>query len=439
MNVSLNCPIQSSTSLFPPKTAVEVPEKFLHLWELTNKQWAERSTDILNAKIDRYCLQFTPVGKTEQMIGFIVKRLLSPGSNIAVIGDIHGDDLKFVLTLKSLLPDFFDEQGHLKPDKYIILLGDYVDRGVNSLKILEMVMTIKMENPDQVFVIRGNHEDLNTSKNKLIEYTKNDPKYLDYKKSAINLDQLNRFYECLPVMVFIGQKTDSGVQEYMQFSHAFANLYTDPYPLFVSNDEHLWIKKDENKFSLRIVTSYAIISLKQSNGEEISKREKKWFNAVIQTKNTISKMQPDVPKFSNVYWTDFGKTVSLKKGRPSIPIIAVKSYLKMISSDTIKVKRAMRGHQGLGIWNITDAKNKVVATTIDASFLKNEQLYLRLELREKVRDWQIETIKIPLAWDHTVALSGMRKFPGNEIPTLLTDAREKKSEEASELSQIGKD
>ena len=71
-----------------------------------------------------------------------------------VIGDIHGD-------LKSLLIELSKYQEVLKesPQCHLIFLGDYIDRGEESMKCLEIVMSLLLLAPSQIHVLRGNHED----------------------------------------------------------------------------------------------------------------------------------------------------------------------------------------------------------------------------------------------------------------------------------------
>jgi len=73
-------------------------------------------------------------------------RLKAP---IHVVGDIHGQYL-------DLLRIF--ELGGYVPTTSYLFLGDYVDRGKNSLEVLLLLMSLKIRFPENVFMLRGNHE-----------------------------------------------------------------------------------------------------------------------------------------------------------------------------------------------------------------------------------------------------------------------------------------
>ena len=68
-----------------------------------------------------------------------------------VIGDIHGD-------LNSLL--YFINKINTSKPKKVLFLGDIVDRGLNQLECLILVLIMKIISPRQIFLIRGNHETL---------------------------------------------------------------------------------------------------------------------------------------------------------------------------------------------------------------------------------------------------------------------------------------
>lgn len=72
---------------------------------------------------------------------------------VTIIGDIHGQfyDLLKILSYTDLL------KGQIDPNHKVIFLGDYVDRGVNSVEVTLLLIALKIEFPNNVFLLRGNH------------------------------------------------------------------------------------------------------------------------------------------------------------------------------------------------------------------------------------------------------------------------------------------
>lgn len=77
------------------------------------------------------------------------KTLLELKYPVTVVGDIHG---QFYDLLKLL-----DIAGDIASNKYLFL-GDYVDRGAFSVEVLLVLYSIKLNFPQNIFMIRGNHE-----------------------------------------------------------------------------------------------------------------------------------------------------------------------------------------------------------------------------------------------------------------------------------------
>jgi len=71
-------------------------------------------------------------------------------SDVAVIGDIHGDaeSLEFILRDSR----FFEE------GRTLLFLGDYGDRGTHSPEVYYEVSWLKVNFPERVLLLRGNHE-----------------------------------------------------------------------------------------------------------------------------------------------------------------------------------------------------------------------------------------------------------------------------------------
>jgi serine/threonine-protein phosphatase PP1 catalytic subunit len=68
---------------------------------------------------------------------------------IMVVGDIHGDmqALNFIIGKREEIDC-----------KNILFLGDYVDRGLQGTEVLSTLFQLKIEDPEHIFLLRGNHE-----------------------------------------------------------------------------------------------------------------------------------------------------------------------------------------------------------------------------------------------------------------------------------------
>ena len=80
---------------------------------------------------------------------------LKPQGKALVIGDIHGDLESLIHILKDS-----DSLKNMRQDKdaVTIFLGDYGDRGEFSVEVYYVVLKLKLSFPEQVILMRGNHE-----------------------------------------------------------------------------------------------------------------------------------------------------------------------------------------------------------------------------------------------------------------------------------------
>lgn len=74
-------------------------------------------------------------------------------NRLAVVGDLHGDARALAAILEGIGREFLQD-----PLNKLVFLGDYVDRGSDSVGVLQTVCRLKKVSPDSVILMRGNHE-----------------------------------------------------------------------------------------------------------------------------------------------------------------------------------------------------------------------------------------------------------------------------------------
>jgi len=104
----------------------------------------------------------TLIHNDQNLQGFISDIGMSSGDylnfqipdNLVVIGDLHGD----FTSLKKIMNKITYEEYLKTESNILIFLGDYVDRGKYSLEVLLSLCGIKSQFPNNMFMLRGNHE-----------------------------------------------------------------------------------------------------------------------------------------------------------------------------------------------------------------------------------------------------------------------------------------
>ncbi|NLN61380.1 MAG: serine/threonine protein phosphatase [Myxococcales bacterium] len=104
-------------------------------------------------------------GEAPFLDGHVYVLPTAPGHryDITVLGDLHG--CYSCLKAAVLQAQFFEKLAawkqapHQNPEPRLILLGDYIDRGLFSLNgVLRAVMQLVKHAPEHVYMLRGNHE-----------------------------------------------------------------------------------------------------------------------------------------------------------------------------------------------------------------------------------------------------------------------------------------
>ncbi len=90
------------------------------------------------------------------------KVILYPNDQIYIHGDIHGDVLSLISLLVYLQKkNLMNARLKLKSNQKILLLGDYTDRGLYDIEVIILLEKLLSVNPNNVFLLRGNHETRN--------------------------------------------------------------------------------------------------------------------------------------------------------------------------------------------------------------------------------------------------------------------------------------
>ena len=110
---------------------------------------------------------------------------------IIIVGDIHGqyyDLLRIFECLKT------------PSEKRFLFLGDYVDRGKQSIETILLLLCFKIKYPNNIFLLRGNHESAPT--NKIYGF-------FDECKRRVNIriwKSFTEFFNILPITALIEKK-----------------------------------------------------------------------------------------------------------------------------------------------------------------------------------------------------------------------------------------
>lgn len=206
--------------------------------------------NLLEKKLEQALQLMAPESREEFESKDLIVDLEGP---TAVVGDVHGDFLtvhEIINRLKLAL-----SVGEISN---VVFLGDYIDRGRYSAATLYELLSLYLENPDKVTLLRGNHETVS-------QYTGNfgyfsaakEPQFLGMARDNVSASKtptllstagddssvcpelLSRFFEALPIGAVINKSTlavHGGVPHSMRWS-CFSDMFHMRYGcLYTFND-----------------------------------------------------------------------------------------------------------------------------------------------------------------------------------------------------------
>ncbi|XP_061986751.1 serine/threonine-protein phosphatase PP1 isozyme 3-like isoform X2 [Populus nigra] len=143
-----------------------------------------KQVQLSEAEIRQLCI-------TSREIFLKQPNLLELEAPIKICGDVHGQ-------YSDLLKLF--EYGGLPPRANYLFLGDYVDRGKQSLETICLLLAYKIKYPENFFLLRGNHEC--ASVNRIYGFYDECKRRFNVRLWKVFTDCFN----CLPVAALIDEK-----------------------------------------------------------------------------------------------------------------------------------------------------------------------------------------------------------------------------------------
>lgn len=143
-----------------------------------------KQVQLSEAEIRQLCVNARHIFLTQ-------RNLLHLRAPLKICGDIHGQ-------YQDLLRLF--DSGGFPPSATYLFLGDYVDRGKQSLETICLLLAYKIRYPDKVFLLRGNHEDAKI--NRVYGFYDECKRRFNVRLWKIFTDCFN----CLPVAALIDEK-----------------------------------------------------------------------------------------------------------------------------------------------------------------------------------------------------------------------------------------
>jgi len=291
------------------------------------EKWLKKRVPEFVLHIDEY------VGFDFKYKFFVQKVIYTPGDQFYDLSDRHGDILYLNAFFKRLSETKIidDSLVIVQKNKKFVFTGDYTDRGGYSMEVLDFLLRFKIANPDNVFLLRGNHEDY--SMNRGYELAEELKKRCGGSMQVVE-ELLPKVYNFLLSALFVGDGDIFDV-----YCHGGLEPGYNPLPL--SEDNRACLYQEITELNLAWL------------GEEIIKEleEKLGIDSFFYT--TI----PTRPMEVGFLWSDFAVFFQKSKKETGRGYIYDMKLVEIIF-DKGRISRGFRGHQHAGMMLDMMVQNK---------------------------------------------------------------------------------
>ncbi|MGK0189904.1 MAG: hypothetical protein ACI9R3_005723 [Verrucomicrobiales bacterium] len=265
---------------------------------------------------------------------FAQKLTLNSASTVIFNGDLHGDIRSLVRTLGSL-----QERGVLEgfeladPDTHLVFLGDYTDRGSYGVEVIATLLRLKLANPGNVWLSRGNHEDF-----QLVHRYGFVEELLRKFGAGYDVSRAARLYDCLPVVIYVG--TAEG--DYLQCNHGGMESGFAPTEL---------LKKLSPAIAYQLLGTLNQASFVKAHPELLETIGLPERNQLHAQFADFVPLSPTIPRTLGFMWNDF----TIFTEEPALDLTETRGWvfgqkgtatiLKAHSSPEARIRAVFRAHQ----------------------------------------------------------------------------------------------
>ncbi|OGV53686.1 MAG: hypothetical protein A2017_08955 [Lentisphaerae bacterium GWF2_44_16] len=370
----------------------------------------------------------------------VIKRIIPEDTLMLVKGDLHGDTLAISHFKDNLIKSGkMTQDGKITDPKLrVIFLGDYIDRGKDSIQTLNLVTELKDKNPQQVYLLRGNHESsefiqdtdqadtFGSQLKKLVEQSGGNKKLLNKL-----LLEFGRICTYMPQVFFAGYKHQQKTN-FVAFQHA--GIPTKTCPLIAADSPH---QKQQ-------AAGYTKLSetIKKLLEDETFINDSEIIQVALpcHTEIFVKEKKPLFHATSPFLWNDFLKSPKEKTRRATergndVNILAVgckdtMQWLSDISSESVAVKLIVRSHQQgdrlpfmhpryLGIWPACSGKVLTLDFSPRVPKFFTGHYKLAQAIKEKYAGKQLLNLGFPDTWLSIIPVPEKNNFRTNPLNRLV--------------------